>query len=213
MLDHSEGVLNPWPGTVALLVEGLVRTVELSFSRCLALPPLVHVSLVAADHLLLTICKHASIRVHSQALRTHYPPNLAYRSRYVLSFRNTTWCHSSSTSSRDHAASLRFSLVTAPRRWSHPRSSPPLKQATLSQYSPTQLKQPPRQPVPLQYMAKLAEGRLVRRLANVHTGGNALRQVIAQRILHSPIRYTHYYVSPLSAIAERIRQFPEFCYI
>lgn len=36
MLDHPEGVLNPGPGPVALLVEGLVRTVELSLSGCLA---------------------------------------------------------------------------------------------------------------------------------------------------------------------------------
>ncbi len=36
MLDHPEGVLNPGPGPVALLVEGLVRTIELSLSDCLA---------------------------------------------------------------------------------------------------------------------------------------------------------------------------------
>lgn len=67
MLDHPEVVLNPDPGPVALLVEGLVRTVELSLSGCLAqdtpfhtllfrrLPPLAHVGLVAVDHLLLAV--------------------------------------------------------------------------------------------------------------------------------------------------------------
>ena len=68
------------------------------------------------------------------------------------------------------------------------RIAPPSRAEHPSPIYPTQLKQPPRQPVPLQYMEKLAEGRLVRRLANVHTGKNALRQVVVLRILHGQIR-------------------------
>ena len=67
MLDHPEGVLKHGPGSVALLVEGLVRTVEPLLSGGLAqytpfhtlrfrrLPPRTHVGLIAVDYLLLAV--------------------------------------------------------------------------------------------------------------------------------------------------------------
>ena len=149
MLDHSEGVFNPGPGPVALLVEGLVRIVELSLSGCLAqytpfhalrfrlrLPPLAHVGLVAVDHLLLAM---------------------------------QTYVHQGN-------------VVCIRRRYRHT-----MHQTTLLQHIPPQLKHPPRQPVLLQYMAKLSNRRLIGRLASVYTCENTHRQVVVQRILHGRI--------------------------
>ena len=64
-------MLNPGPGPVTLLVEGLVRTVEFARSGCLTqdmplhtlrfclrLSLLAHVGFVAVDYLLLTVQTH-----------------------------------------------------------------------------------------------------------------------------------------------------------